>query len=99
MILLDTKNNLIATKLIFKGTLNNITIHPREIFKFVIENSASKFIMAHNHPSQNKIASKEDIEVTKRIYFISEILGIELIDHVIITEKTWYSIFENNQIR
>lgn len=99
VLLLDTKNNLVAYKLIFIGTLNQITIHPREIFKYAVEKSADKIIIAHNHPSQSPLPSPQDVDITKKIYVLSQMMGIELVDHIIITENKWYSIFENHQIK
>lgn len=97
-IYLDNKKNIIKDKLLFIGTINHSVIHPREIFKEAYLISASSFICVHNHPSGDPIPSKEDIEVTKNLFKISQILGIELVDHIIIGHNKYYSFFENENI-
>lgn len=80
---LDTANHVLATPTISIGTLSSL-VHPREVFKPAIESSAARVILAHNHPSQNLKPSPEDCEVTKRLARAGELLGIEVLDHVII---------------
>lgn len=95
---LDTKNKVIAKKCLFVGTLNNSTVHPREIFKEAYLLSANKIICIHNHPSGDVTPSKEDINITRKIYEISIIHGIELLDHVIIGNNCYYSFKDNNLV-
>jgi DNA repair protein RadC len=95
---LSTKNNVISEKCIFLGTLNEITLHPREIFNEVIKNHANSFILIHNHPSGDPSPSKEDIEFTKKIFDMSILLGIELLDHLVISAGCFYSFKEKNII-
>ena len=95
---LDTKNKLIAKKCLFIGTLNNSTVHPREIFKEAYLLSANKIICIHNHPSGDVTPSKEDINITRKINEISIIHGIDLLDHVIIGNDYYYSFKDNNLI-
>ncbi|MDP9427059.1 MAG: DNA repair protein RadC [Actinomycetota bacterium] len=82
-VLLNTKNEVIGTPLISVGTLSSALVHPREVFKPAIRASAASVILAHNHPSGRTEASREDREVTKRLVGAAEILGIEVLDHVI----------------
>ncbi len=89
---LNTKNEILSKKVIFKGSLNMVSIHPREIMKEAILNSANQIVIVHNHPSGNLDASKEDIEVTKRLVLASRLIGIELIDHVIISNQGYNSL-------
>lgn len=91
-LLLDTKNNIVSKETITVGILNSSLIHPREIFKPAIKKSISSIIVVHNHPSGDPTPSKEDIEVTKRIYEAGKILGIELLDHVIIGDYKYFSL-------
>jgi DNA repair protein RadC len=98
IISLSTKNNVISEKCIFLGTLNEITLHPREIFNEVIKNHANSFILIHNHPSGDPSPSKEDIEFTKKIFDMSILLGIELLDHLVISAGCFYSFKEKNII-
>jgi DNA repair protein RadC len=83
-VLLNTKNEVIGTPLISVGTLSSALVHPREVFKPAIRASAASVILAHNHPSGKTEASQEDREVTKRLVGAAEILGIEVLDHVIV---------------
>lgn len=91
-LLLDTKNNIIAKETISIGTLNSSIIHPREVYKPAIKKSVSAIIVAHNHPSGDPTPSREDIEVTKRLKEAGDILGIELLDHVIIGDSKYLSL-------
>lgn len=98
VIYLDNKKKVIETKLLFIGTLNQSIVHPREVFKEACLLSASCLICVHNHPSGNVLPSKEDIELTKRIYDIGLLMGIRLVDHLIIGGEEYYSFLENNLI-
>ena len=90
VILLDTKNKIINTKEISIGTLNSSLMHPREIFKEAIRESAYSIIIVHNHPSGDPEPSKEDIEMTKKIIEAGKLLNILVLDHVIIgKDKFW----------
>lgn len=95
---LDSKKALIDKKLLFKGTLNKSVVHPREIFKYAYLLSASTIICIHNHPSGDPLPSKEDIIFTKNIIEISKIQGINVIDHIIFGNNTYYSFYENGDI-
>jgi len=90
ILMLNTQNYLIGEQLISKGILDSSIVHPREIFKPAIKNSASKIILVHNHPSGDPTPSQEDLEIIKRLIKIGEELGIRVVDSVIITEdKFW----------
>ena len=91
---LDAKSSLIEKKQLFKGTLNSSTIHPREIFKYAVKYSAYAIILVHNHPSGNPEPSIHDIEVTERIVEIGKLLQIQVLDHIIIANDKYNSIFE-----
>jgi len=81
-------------KIVSIGTMNRTIVHPREIFREAIKRNAAGIIMAHNHPSGSTAPSGEDREVTKRIRDAGEIIGIELLDHLIISRSGFYSIRE-----
>ena len=91
---LDGANHLIQTKVITIGILNQSLVHPREVFSYAIEKRCASIIVAHNHPSGILEASSEDINVTKRLKESGKILGIELIDHLIITNDGFVSLKE-----
>lgn len=95
---LDVKNNLIDYETIFIGTVSSSQIHPREIFKSAIKNSASKIIILHNHPTGDSTPSKADIELTNKLKSIGEFLNIPIIDHIIIGYHNYYSFIEERKI-
>ena len=92
---LNTKTELISYKLLFKGTINTSVVHPREIFKYAFLESASSIIVIHNHPSNNTTPSKEDLELTNKLFEIGNIMAIPVIDHIIIGIDNYYSFYEN----
>lgn len=96
---LDHKKSLIGYEMIFKGTLDSSTVHPREIFKGSVKNSASSIVLMHNHPSNDSRPSIADIEFTKNIKELGDMMGISVIDHIIFTNKGYYSFFENDLMR
>ena len=91
-IYLTARKQLITTKTISIGTLTSNLIHPRELFKPALEHNAASVIIAHNHPSGDQKPSTEDINVTKQLKKAGKILGIDLIDHIIITKNNFSSI-------
>lgn len=91
-VLLNRKNAVIAVETISIGGLSSSIAHPREIFKPAIKKSAAAVILVHNHPSGDPAPSKEDIETTKRLCECGQLLGIEVLDHVIIGDGRWHSL-------
>jgi DNA repair protein RadC len=99
ILLLSAKNNIIKEELITKGILDSSIIHPREVFRPAIKNSASKIILVHNHPSGDPTPSQEDLEMTKRIIELGKNIDIRVLDHVIVgdEEKRYWSWVENSK--
>lgn len=97
-IYLDTKNQVVLQKNLFKGTLNSATVHPREIFKEAVKCSAARFMVVHNHPSGNVTPSKNDLALTKRLLGCGEMLGITLLDHIIVGDTSYLSMREEEII-
>ncbi len=95
---LNTKNGIIAIRTISIGSLNANIVHPREVFKAAIFDSAAHIIVAHNHPSGDPTPSREDIEITKKLVETGNIIGITLLDHVIIGENRQFSMKESGHI-
>lgn len=95
-LLLDTKNRIISEQLISVGTLNASLIHPREVFNPAIKASANAIILVHNHPSGDCKPSKQDKNVTKMLVDAGDLVGINILDHVIIGEKEYTSIKDSN---
>lgn len=94
VVYLNTKNVVIGQETISIGTLNSALVHPREVFKAAIRRGAASIIACHNHPSGDPTPSPEDISLTKRIAEAGEIVGIELLDHVIIAGNKYVSLRE-----
>ncbi len=92
VLLLDTRSRLIKSAEISTGSLDSTIVHPREVFKEALSASAASVIFAHNHPSGDPHPSKDDIELTKRLAKAGEVMGIEVIDHVIIGDKNFLSL-------
>ncbi len=92
VVFLNTKNIVIGSKDVFKGSLNNSIVHPREIFKPAINKSSASIIICHNHPSGDPTPSREDINITARIKECGNILGIKLLDHIIIGNNKFVSL-------
>lgn len=91
---LDTKKKITAIHTISIGTLDSSLVHPREVFKGAILSNAASIILAHNHPSGDATPSKNDIDVTRRLVNAGDILGIEVLDHIIIGEEKYVSLRE-----
>ena len=92
---LDWANRLINKRIVTIWLLTKSLVHPREVFVWAIEDRANSIIVVHNHPSWIIKPSKEDIEITMRLQKTSEIIGIKLKDHIIITKNEYYSFLDN----
>ena len=97
-VLLDTKNGIIRIVTVAVGSLNAALVHPREIFKAAVRVSAAGIIMVHNHPTGNPEPSNEDADLTQRFARCGELMGIELIDHIIIGGGRFVSMRERDLI-
>jgi DNA repair protein RadC len=91
-LLLDTRNQLIKVAEISIGSLDTSIVHPREVFREAISASAASVILAHNHPSGDPEASEDDIRLTKKLVEAGEIIGIDVLDHIIIGDKNYLSL-------
>jgi DNA repair protein RadC len=96
-VLLNTKNEVIGSPTISVGTLSASLVHPREVFKPAIRASAASVVLAHNHPSGRVEPSREDREVTARLSGAAEIIGIEVLDHVILGDG-YFSMQEHGML-
>ena len=90
-ITLDGASHIINTRTVFIGTLNQSLVHPREVFADAIADRAAGIIIAHNHPSGTLEASRADIAITQRLKEVSKLVGIELLDHMILSKHGFYS--------
>ena len=87
VLVLNTKNEVIAVHRCHIGSINAAIVHPREVFKAAILNNGASIIVAHNHPSSNPMQSNEDVQVTKRLKEASLIMGIELLDSLVVSDN------------
>lgn len=95
---LDIRNNLIRENIISVGILNANLVHPREVFKEAIDARAAQVILTHNHPSGDPEPSEEDLVITKRLIEAGKIIGIDVLDHIIITKNKTFSFKEHKLI-
>jgi DNA repair protein RadC len=97
-ICLDTRNHLIKTSTVSIGSLDCSIVHPREVFKDAISSSAASVIFIHNHPSGDPTPSEDDIKMTKRLIEAGEIIGIEVLDHIIVCDNEHLSMKAKNLV-
>ena len=97
-LLLDTKHNVIQEDEVAVGSLNESVVHPREVFKNAVAESAAAVIFVHNHPSGNPEPSPQDVQLTRRLCDAGKLLGIRVLDHVIVGRDSYYSFTERERI-
>jgi DNA repair protein RadC len=95
VLLLDSRNRLIKVEDVFKGSLNESVFSSREIFKLAFDYNAASIILVHNHPSGDAEPSDADIQMTKRIMRLGELLGVNVLDHLIIGNNSFKSVKES----
>ncbi|UCG31269.1 MAG: DNA repair protein RadC [candidate division WOR-3 bacterium] len=92
----DGRNTFTSDRTISKGILDASLVHPREVFQFAINESASAIFLIHNHPSGILKPSEDDLKITERICRAGEIIGVNVVDHVIISEEGYYSFSQHH---
>ncbi|GIV07265.1 MAG: UPF0758 protein YsxA [Fimbriimonadales bacterium] len=97
-VMLDTKNRVLRTETISIGTLDSSLVHPREVYRMVIREGAASWIAVHNHPSGDPTPSPEDIAMTRRLKDAGELLGVELLDHLILGDGNYTSLREKGYL-
>jgi DNA repair protein RadC len=95
---LDTKNFIVYVELVSMGTLNASIVHAREVFRFAIMRAVSGIILVHNHCSRDTRPSDEDLSLTRKLHDAGKILGIELLDHIIVTEGPDFASLKKNGV-
>ena len=95
---LNTKNKIAGVHTVSIGSLNASLVHPREVFKAAILNNANGIICLHNHPSGDPEPSRDDIEITHRLANAGNILGINVLDHIIIGDGRYISLKEQGMM-
>lgn len=95
---LDCKNKVLGVEMVSQGTLNSSSIHPREVYKSAMLSSAASLIFVHSHPSGDPEPSFSDREITMQLKEAGELLGIEVLDHVIIGRCEYYSFADKDEL-
>ncbi len=94
IVLLDTKHRVIRTTVLSVGTLDASLVHPREVFRTAAEHGAAALVLFHNHPSGDPTPSGDDIALTKRLAEAGVLMGIEVLDHLVLADSTYFSFKE-----
>ena len=97
-ITLSGASNVIEKRTVFKGTINYSIVHPREIFADALTDRAAGIIFVHNHPEGDVEPSEQDKKITEKLIEAAKLLGIEVIDHIILTKNEYFSFKENGMI-
>ena len=95
---LDSRNQSIKREIISIGSLNASLVHPREVFEPAIKNLAAQIVLAHNHPSGNLEPSDDDLSLTRRLVQAGQLLGIEVLEHLIVTKEAYFSFKEHGLV-
>ena len=99
-LLLDTRNRLLegGDLILGRGTLDEVLAQPRDILRAILRSGNRSFVLWHNHPSGDPKPSEEDMAITERMRSAAEIIGVEMLDHVIVTEARYYSFKEHGRL-
>jgi DNA repair protein RadC len=95
---LNGAHEVLAVRVVTIGLVNRTIVHPREVFADLIQDRAAAFAVAHNHPSGQLSPSPEDDEITERLFMASNILGLHFLDHLIFSEKSWWSYRQSGRM-
>lgn len=96
---LDSQMNLVRKEMLFRGTVDFCLIHPRDIFRCLVQANASSFILAHNHPSQNVLPSEQDLILTRKIHQLAQMFEIPLNDHLVVCETNYFSMADHGYFK
>jgi DNA repair protein RadC len=95
---LNVKNQIVSFEVVSTGSLVSSIVHPREVYKGAILSNSASVIFMHNHPSGDPEPSIDDMEITNRLKKAGDILGIDVLDHIIVSSGGFYSFRQNNKI-
>ena len=98
VLLLNARHEVMAKETVSVGSLNASIVHPREVFRPAIVHSAASVLLVHNHPSGDPEPSEEDLTITKRLVEAGELLGIQVLDHVIVATRGVVSLRSRQQL-
>lgn len=98
IVLLDTKHRLLQIKLVSTGSLDSTVAHPREVFREAISGRAAAIVLFHNHPSGDPRPSQDDVALTAQLVDAGQVVGIDVLDHLILADQRYYSFMEAGQL-
>jgi DNA repair protein RadC len=98
VVLLDTKHQVIRIKVISVGSLDSTVVHPREVFREAASASAAAIVLFHNHPSGDPTPSRDDLVLTTRMVNAGDIMGIDVLDHLILGDQRYFSLVESGRL-
>ena len=99
IVMLDTKHRVIRIKILSVGSLDGTVVHPREVFREATAASAAAIVLFHNHPSGDPTPSPDDLILTTRMVSAGDIMGIDVLDHLILAEQRYFSLVEAGRVR
>jgi DNA repair protein RadC len=97
--MLDSKHRLIRIKVVSVGSLDATVVHPREVFREAASASAAAIVLFHNHPSGDPTPSPDDVALTTRMIGAGDIMGIDVVDHLILSDQRYYSMLESGRLQ
>lgn len=98
IVMLDTKHHVIRIRLVSSGSLDSTIVHPREVFKEAASASAAAIVLFHNHPSGDPTPSPDDLLLTTRMVNAGDIMGIDVVDHLILADQRYFSLVEAGRL-
>ena len=93
--MLDTRHHVLRVKVVSIGSLDTTVVHPREVFREAAAAQAAAIVLFHNHPSGDPTPSKDDLLLTSRMLRAGEVMGIDVVDHLILADHCYYSLVES----
>lgn len=98
IVMLDTKHRVIRIKVVSRGSLDATVVHPREVFREATSASAAAIVLFHNHPSGDPTPSPDDLVLTTRMVNAGDIMGIDVVDHLILADQKYFSLVESGRM-
>ncbi len=99
VVILDSKHRVLKTRLLSVGSLDASVVHPREVFRAAVLGGAAAVVLFHNHPSGDPTPSREDCDLTRRLVAAGELMGIDVLDHVILADMRFVSLRESGHLK